>query len=312
MDTMRAGGLYAPSYAGIPSFFRVPRAESAQGLDAALFGIPYDAGASFRPGARFGPRGVREMSMRIPSANPRLGLDPLKDFRTADIGDLCPDHVFDLSRALDELRALAGSVAATGAAPVACGGDHGVSLPVIEALAERLGEPLGLVHFDAHADTAEAEHGSAVSHASPFRNAVLSGALDPKRCVQLGIRGGDDFLWEFSHASGMRVIGMDEFETLGAPGALAEVRRVVGTGPVYVSFDIDALDPAFAPGTGTWEMGGLTSREALALVRGLAGLDVRGGDVVEVAPDLDHAGVTAWAAANLLYEILCLTLAPRK
>jgi guanidinopropionase len=190
--------------------------------------------------------------------------------------------------------------------PVTCGGDHSISLPILRALGRD--RPVGMVHIDAHADTGDDYLGSAWHHGTPFRRAVEAGVLDPKRTVQIGIRGtvNDPDMWGFSDRAGMRAIPMDAFEAMGVEAALAEAREAVGDGPVYLSFDIDSLDPVYAPGTGTPEAGGLTMREALRLVRGLRGLDVIGADMVEVSPPFDAAGVTALNGATLLFELLCL------
>src|SRR5262249_28276698 len=194
--------------------------------------------------------------------------------------------------------------------PVSVGGDHGISLPILKALGRR--QPLGLVHIDAHCDTGPPFEGQKFHHGGPFRQAVLAGVLDPERTIQIGIRGGAEYLWEFSYDSGMTVIHAEEFHRLGIAAAIEKIRKVVGDGPTYVSFDVDSLDPAFAPGTGTPEVGGLSTREAMELIRGCAGLQIVGGDVVEVAPQYDATSNTAQVGAQMLFEILSLVALARR
>src|SRR6185312_17000903 len=202
-----------------------------------------------------------------------------------------------------------GRVAAAGVRPLSAGGDHSVTFPILKALGAK--RPVGLVHIDAHCDTGPPFEGSKFHHGGPFRQAVLAGVLDPERTIQIGIRGGAEYLWEFSYVSGMTVVHAEETARLGVPKVIKKIHEVVGGGPTYISFDIDSLDPAFAPGTGTPEIGGLSTREALELVRGCAGLDVVGGDVVEVAPQYDATTNTAQAAAQMLFEILSLVALAR-
>ena len=278
------------------------------GLDIALIGIPMDLGVTNRAGARLGPRAVRAVE-RIGPYDPVHDLVPLGRGRIADIGDIALPTRYSLERCHAAIEAFVARVHGAGARPLAVGGDHSVTLPILRALGRD--RPLGLVHIDAHADTAGMQEGTKFHHGGPFREAVLAGVLDPARTVQIGIRGGAGWLWEFSYDSGMTVIGMDEVERLGIPAVIERARAVIGEGPAYLSFDIDALDPAFAPGTGTPEAGGFTTREAMALLRGLAGLDIVAGDVVEVAPPYDPTTVTAQAGAQLLFQLLCLmVLAP--
>ena len=201
-------------------------------------------------------------------------------------------------------------IAAAGVAPLAVGGDQSISYPILKALGAK--RPVGLVHIDAHCDTGGPFEGAKFHHGGPFRQAVLAGVLDPARTIQIGIRGGAEYLWEFSYVSGMTVIHAEEFVRLGVTKTLKKIREVVGSGPTYISFDVDSLDPAFAPGTGTPEAGGLSTREAMELVRGCAGLNVIGGDVVEVAPQYDASTNTAQAAAQMLFEILALVALARR
>jgi guanidinopropionase len=216
------------------------------------------------------------------------------------------NHIFDLEATVDDIAEFYGRVHAAGAVPLSAGGDHGITLPIFRAIAVE--QPIGMVHVDAHTDTWDEFQGSKLMHATPFRRAVEEGLLDPKRAVQIGIRGAQnsDEGWRFSLESGMRVIFMEEFTKLGVEAVIAEARRVTGKGPTYISFDVDGLDPVYAPGTGTPEIGGLTTIEAQTLLRGLRGLNLVGGDVVEVAPPFDPSGNTALVGATMMYEILCI------
>ncbi len=296
-----------PRYTGIASFFRAPYVENLAALDIALIGVPFDGGVTNRTGARHGPREVRNQSSLLRKVNGVTNVDPYALARIADIGDAWIERPFALETALDEIAVFFRSVHAAGIVPVSVGGDHSVTLPILRAIAAH--RPVGMVHVDAHCDTGDDYLGSRFHHGAPFRRAVEEGLLDPKRVIQIGIRGTTNVpdMWKFSTDSGMRVLPMDEFQDKGWRYALDEARRVVGDGPVYVSFDVDGLDPIYAPGTGTPEAGGITMIEALRLVRGLQGLDIIGGDVVEVAPPFDHGNLTAFHAASILFEILCIT-----
>jgi len=302
-------------YAGIATFLSAPLALTALqqpelgGLDVAIIGVPMDLGVTNRAGARFGPRAVRSIE-RIGPYHHVHRFAPLFDARVADIGDVPFRSRFNLERSHEDIEAFIASVAAAGVAPLSVGGDHSISLPILKALGAY--RPLGMVHIDAHCDTGAPFEGSKFHHGGPFRQAVLAGVLDPERTVQVGIRGGAEFLWEFSYASGMTVIHAEELMLLGIARTIERIRMVVGEGPAYVSFDIDGLDPAFAPGTGTPEIGGLSTREATELLRGCAGLNIVGGDVVEVAPQCDATTNTAQAAAQMLFEILALLVLARK
>jgi guanidinopropionase len=229
-----------------------------------------------------------------------------------DLGDAWIEQPFELEAAHREIEAFFRSVTASGVIPVSVGGDHSVSLPILRAVAAS--GPVGMIHIDAHADTGDDYLGSRFHHGAPFRRAVEEGLLDPTRVIQIGIRGtvNDPDMWGFSQQSGMRVLPMDEFQDRGWAFAAAEARRIVGAGPVYLTYDIDSLDPAQAPGTGTPEAGGITAIEALRLLRALRGLDFIGADLVEVAPGFDPGTITAFNAASLLYEILCLVTEARE
>ncbi len=309
-----AGGRRAFPFAGVSTLLDAPyRPDLAEAvlagavgvpLDVALVGVPMDLGVTNRAGARRGPKAVREIE-RIGPWNRVLGTAPLQALRVADLGDVPMRSRYSLESCHADIETFFGALAAAGLPALAVGGDHSISRAILKPLAEAHG-PLGMVHIDAHADTSGVYEGAKFHHGGPFRQAVLDGHLDPSRVVQIGIRGGGDYLWEFSHAAGMTVIHAEEVAEMGLPAVIAAARRVVGDGPTYVSFDVDALDPAFAPGTGTPEVGGLTPREAMALLRGLAGIDIRGGDVVEVAPSYDPTSNTAQAGAQMLFELLCL------
>jgi guanidinopropionase len=295
-----------PRHTGIASFFRAPIAADPAEADIALIGVPFDGGVTHRSGARHGPRAVREQSTLLRRINAATGVAPFARARVRDLGDCWLEFPYELSGALDEIAAYYRAIHAAGAVPVSVGGDHSISLPILRGIAAH--RPVGMVHIDAHCDTGDDYMGSRFHHGAPFRRAVEEGLLDPRRVIQIGIRGttNDPDMWGFSSASGMRVLGIDEFTDQGWALAAAEARRVVGEKPAYLTFDIDSLDPAEAPGTGTPEAGGITAREALRLLRGLRGIDFIGGDLVEVAPSFDPGTITAFNGASMLFEILCL------
>ncbi|WP_232628779.1 agmatinase [Methylobacterium sp. Leaf118] len=304
-----ASGMETPRFSGIASFMRLPvlAPEDAPGaVEIGLIGIPFDGTTTNRPGARLGPRAVREASTGTRAINHATGIAPYALAACADLGDV-PVNPVDAADTDRRIEAFYRPLAEAGIVPLSVGGDHFVSYPVLRALGAA--RPLGLIHIDAHSDTDDSQYGgSRLTHGTPFRRAVEVGALDPRRCVQIGLRGSLDAADErdWARGQGIRIIEMEEVCARGLPEVAAEARAVIGEAPAYLSFDIDALDPAFAPGTGTPEIGGFTTREALHLLRALRGLDLVGADVVEVAPPLDPAGVTALAGAGLAFEILCL------
>ncbi|HWE19837.1 MAG TPA: agmatinase [Hyphomicrobiaceae bacterium] len=319
IETIFAGTDRRPKpYEGVTSFLGAPlrldaaKSENLGGLDVALVGVPLDLGVTNRPGARFGPRAVRAVE-RIGPYHHVHRLLPLSAVKAGDIGDVPFRSRYSLDDSIEDIEALFARIASAGVTPLAVGGDHSITYPILKALGAHgaFGRPLGLVHIDAHCDTGAPFEGAKFHHGGPFRNAVLAGVLDPERTIQIGIRGGAEYLWEFSHVSGMTVLHAEEFARLGTAKAVKKIHEVVGDGPTYISFDIDSLDPAFAPGTGTPEIGGLTTREALELVRGCAGLSVIGGDVVEVAPQYDATTNTAQAAAQILFELLAVVALAR-
>ncbi len=300
-----------PRYAGIASFMRLPIAADAAGLDVALAGVPYDGGTTNRPGARHGPRAIREQSSLIRRTHHVSHVAPYDRLRVADVGDAAANP-FDVAEALRGIEAFFADIVAHGAVPIAAGGDHLVTLPILRAVARA--RPVGLIHFDAHSDTNDLYFGAnPYTHGSPFRRAIEEGLLDPARCVQIGIRGSiyqpDDHAFAREH--GVRIIYIEDFAARGPAPVIAEAREIVGDAPVYISFDIDSLDPSMAPGTGTPEIGGLTTREAQAMLRHLEGLNIVGADVVEVSPPFDVGGMTALAAATVMFELLCVLAAGR-
>jgi len=301
-----ADQMQQPRYTGIPTFMRTRFTQALEGVDIGLIGVPFDGGVTNRTGARHGPREIRNQSSLMRRINQATQVSPYELARVADVGDAWIKSPFHLESSLDEIEAFFTQVHAAGVVPLSAGGDHSITLPIMRAIAKD--QPVGMVHFDAHCDTGDDYLGNRFHHGAPFRRAAEEGLLDPKRTIQIGIRGSVNELdqWQFSHDSGMRVVYMEEFYELGVKGVIEEARRVVGDGPTYVSFDVDGLDPVYAPGTGTPEIGGFTSLEALLMLRGLRGLNLVGGDVVEVAPSFDQTGNTALTGATMMFEILCL------
>jgi guanidinopropionase len=305
-DNGKQDPMGAPRYFGIPTFMRAPLVEDASQVDIALIGVPFDGGVSNRPGARHGPREMRNMSSMMRKVHPVTRIDPYQQCRIGDLGDVPMPHIYDLEATVEDMAGYYRSVHSHGAATLSAGGDHSITLPILRGIARE--NPVGLIHIDAHTDTWDEFLGSKFMHGAPFRRAVEERLIHPERAIQIGIRGAQntDEGWRFSQDSGMRVLFMDEFTRIGVDEVIAEIRRVVGDGPVYLSFDVDGLDPAFAPGTGTPEVGGITTVEALTLLRGLRGVHLIGGDVVEVSPPFDPTGNTSLVGATLMYEILCL------
>ncbi len=295
-----------PRFGAIPTFMRLPYVTDPAAVDIALIGVPWDGGTTNRAGARHGPREIRNMSSFMRKVHHVSRIAPYELARVADLGD-APVNPIDLMDALKRIESFYAKIHAAGALPLSAGGDHLVTLPIFRAIAKK--RPVGMIHFDAHSDTNDRYFGdNKYTHGTPFRRAVEEGLLDPKRTVQIGIRGSiygaDDMA--FAEASGMRVIYMEEFAKIGVEAVIAEARHVAGDGPTYISFDVDGIDPAFTPGTGTPEIGGMTTLEAQTVLRGLQGLDLIGGDVVEVSPPFDPSGNTALVGASLMFEILCL------
>ena len=294
------GAPYKPDAPSQPGF---------GGLDFALVGIPMDLGVTNRAGARNGPRAVRAVE-RVGPYEHVLRVSPLTEAKFADIGDIPMRSRFSLEQCHEDIEAFIGAIVEAGVTPLSVGGDHSITLPILKAVGKR--RPVGMLHIDAHCDTSGPYEGCKFHHGGPFRQAVLDGVLDPERVIQIGIRGGAEYLWEFSYESGMTVVHAEDLAREGVDAVIAKARKVLGDGPTYVSFDVDSLDPGFAPGTGTPEVGGLSPREALAILRGCMGIDVVGADVVEVAPAFDPTNITAQAGAQMLFTLACLAVEARK
>jgi guanidinobutyrase len=300
-------GNAMPRFAGLATMMRLPAASSAQGLDAAFIGVPLDIGTSNRAGARFGPRQIRAESALLRPYNMATGAAPFDTLQVADLGDV-PVNTYSIAKSLAIVERFYDEVLAAGCRPLTLGGDHTIALPILRAVARRHG-PVALVHVDAHADINDEMFGEPVAHGTPFRRAVEEGLLARDKVWQIGLRGtgyaADDFDWP--RAQGFTVVQAHEVWYRSLSPLMAEVRERIGSSqPVYLTFDIDGIDPSFAGGTGTPEIGGLTVPQALEIVRGCRGLNVVGADLVEVAPPYDPSGNTALLGANLLYEMLCV------
>jgi len=300
------GGNQMPRFGGPATMMRLPAQTGAGGLDACFVGIPMDVGTSNRAGTRYGPRQIRAESCLIRPYNMATRAAPFDSLMVADIGDVAID-TFNLPKCMDIITNAYRSIIAKGCRPLTLGGDHTLTYPVLRAIAEKYG-PVGLIHVDAHADINESMFGEKIAHGTPFRRAVEDKLLDTKRCIQIGLRAtgyaADDFDWP--RQQGFRVVQAEECWHKSLTPLMEEVRRQMGKGPVYLSFDIDSLDPAFAPGTGTPEIGGLTTIQGLEIIRSAWGLDLVGCDLVEVSPPYDPSGNTALTGANLLFEMLCV------
>jgi agmatinase len=296
-------GIRSLPYGGIPTLLDAKFTESTDGIDIGLVGVPMDLGVTNRNGARFGPRAVRTME-RVGPYHHVHKVVPMADRRIADLGDVPFRSRFSLADCMEDIESHYKGLLAAGVKPLSVGGDHSITYPILKALGAD--KPVGCIHIDAHCDTGGEYDGSKFHHGGPFRMAVLDGVLDPDRTIQIGIRGNSEFIWEFSYDAGMTVVHIEDFQRMGVEAVIEMARNVVGDGPVYVSFDVDGLDPAYAPGTGTPEVGGLTPREVQTLLHGMAGLDVIGGDVVEIAPQYDATTNTAHVGAQILFEILAL------
>lgn len=303
-------GTVMPRFAGIATLMRLPYVDPTDvkyaEVDIGLIGVPWDGGTTNRPGARHGPRQVRDASTMVRNINRANGINPFDLCNCADLGDT-PVNPVDLMDSLGRIEAFFSTAHKAGITPLSVGGDHLVTLPIMRALARN--GPIGMVHFDAHTDTWDRYFGDNLyTHGTPFRRAIEEGLLDPKRTIQIGIRGAlyNDSENDWGERQGIRVIDIDTFYAMGVDAVIAEARRIVGDGPTYVTFDVDALDPVYAPGTGTPEIGGFTTHEAQQMIRGLRGLNLVGGDVVEVSPPFDPSGNTAVVAATMMFEILCV------
>jgi agmatinase len=306
-------GRIMPRFAGSSTFARIPEIDRVTDYDVAVLGVPFDSGTSYRPGARFGPMAVRQASRHLrPGHHVELDCAPFSAIQVADAGDVAVTP-FSIDEAIGQIQGHARELVAGGRAVVAIGGDHTVALPLLRSVVREHG-PVALVHFDAHLDTWDTYFNAPVTHGTIFRRAFEEGLLVEDHSIHVGIRGpvygeadlGDD------RRFGFRTIRASDIDDLGARGAIDAITERVGDLPAYLSVDIDVLDPAFAPGTGTPEIGGLTSRELLRILRGLGGLDLAGADVVEVAPAYDHAEATALAAATVIFDLITLLAKARK
>ncbi len=308
-----ADGTKIPRYAGASTFARLPRIDEVASYDVAVLGVPFDGGVSFRPGARFGPSAIRQASRNLrPAFNPELNVAPFRVLQAVDAGDV-PCNPFDIDEALQQINETATGLISGGQKLVTLGGDHTIVLGTLRAVARQHG-PVALIHFDAHLDTWDSYFGADRTHGTVFRRAFEEGLLLQDSSVHVGIRGplydATDLVDD--RGFGFSTIRATDFDRLGVDEVVRRVRDRIGNAPLYLSVDIDVLDPAFAPGTGTPEIGGFTSRELLAMLRGISGERLVAADVVEVSPAYDHAEVTALAAATVAYEIMSLMAAAAK
>jgi guanidinopropionase len=303
--------MHAPRYCGIPTFMRTPFVDDPSEIDIALVGVPYDGAVEARSGTRQGPRQIRDMSSMMRSIHHVTRVNPYELCRVGDVGDVPFSRIFDVEASHRDITSFYERLNSAGVWPLSAGGDHSITLPILRAIAKD--SPLGLIHIDAHTDCCDEEMNSKYSHGTPFRRACEEKLIAPDRMVQIGIRGAANSpeCWEFGERNGIRIIFMEEFARIGVDKTVEEARRIVGNGPLYITFDVDGLDPAFTPGTGTPEIGGITSLEAQGLIRGFRGLNLVGADVVEVSPPFDPSGYTALVAATMMYEILCILAGSR-
>lgn len=299
-------GFAVPRFGGIPTFMRLPYVDDPDGIDIGLIGVPWDGGTTNRAGARHGPREIRNQSSFIRRIHPTTLTSPYDICNVADLGDTSVNPI-DLMDTLKRVEEFFARVHSAGTVPLTAGGDHLITLPIMRAIARD--GTIGMVHFDAHTDTNDRYFGeNKYTHGTPFRRAVEEGLLDPKRTIQIGIRGSlytkNDY--DYVRETGIRMIAIEEYFEMGVDAVIEEARRVVGDGTTYISFDVDGLDPVYAPGTGTPEIGGYSTFDAQTMIRGLRGLNLVGGDVVEVAPPFDPSGNTALVGATIMFEILCV------
>ncbi|MBO0898191.1 MULTISPECIES: agmatinase [Arthrobacter] len=296
-----------PRYAGPATYARLPRLDQVQHADVAVVGVPFDTGVSFRPGARFGANHVREASRLLRPYNPAQDASPFENLQVADAGDMAVNP-FNINEAIESIQANALDLTAGGSKLLTLGGDHTIALPLLRAATERAGQPVALLHFDAHLDTWDSYFGAEYTHGTPFRRAVEEGILDTEAISHVGTRGplyGKRDL-EDDRRFGFGIVTSSDVFRQGVDEVVAKLRDRIGNRPLYISVDIDVLDPAHAPGTGTPEAGGMTSRELLEILRGLRGMNLVGADVVEVAPAYDHADITAVAASHVAYDLITL------
>lgn len=302
-------GFDLPRFAGVPSFMRLPHVDLDHArlpeVDIGIIGVPWDSGTTNRPGPRHGPRQLRDMSTMIRAQNGATGVRPFETAQCADLGDVPPNPA-DIMDSMARITAFYDRVIAAGIRPLTAGGDHLSSLPILRALAKNA--PLGMIHFDSHTDLFDSYFGGTkYTHGTPFRRAVEEGLLDPKRVIQIGIRGTtyDMEDRDFAASVGIRIVPIEEFFARGGEDVMAEAREIVGLAPTYVSYDIDFVDPAYAPGTGTPEVGGPNAFQALQVARLLNGVNIAGADLVEVSPPFDASGGTAFLGVSIMFEMLC-------
>lgn len=303
-------GIDLPRFAGIPTFMRLPylREEDAKFdlVEMGIIGVPWDVGTTNRPGTRHGPRQLRDSSTMIRAINSATNVSPFYNVNCADLGDVSPNPV-DVTDGMERITTFYRKIKAAGIIPMTAGGDHLLSLPVLRALADD--QPVGLIQFDSHTDLFDSYFdGNKFTHGTPFRRAIEENLVDPKRMVQVGIRGTaynfDDIKW--GESQGVRIIRIEEFFERGIKDVMSEVRQIVGDAPTYCTYDIDFIDPTFAPGTGTPEIGGPNSFQAQQVVRELVGLNLIGADLVEVSPPFDMQGGTSWLGASIMFELMCI------
>jgi len=294
-----------PRFAGVATFMRTVMHDVSEEVDIGLVGIPFDLGLNHRTGARHGPAAVREASRLIRRVHPTSGIRPFEVCNVADLGD-APINPMSKDGSIDQIEAFIAQMRTLNIVPIAVGGDHTIPLPILRALAGD--RPVGILHFDAHADTLDQICGDKINHATFMRRGYEEGLIDPKRVVQVGMRGSrftaDDI--QYGYDVGYRIITMDEYEDMGRPEVIKVIDDVLGDGPVYLSLDIDGLDPAFLPGTGVPEIGGITPRDAQVIIRSLQGRNIVGADISEVSPLHDPTGITCVTVANLMFEMLCV------
>ena len=296
-----------PRYAGPATYARLPRLDQVQHADVAVVGVPFDTGVSYRPGARFGANHVREASRLLRPYNPAQDTSPFENLQVADAGDMAVNP-FNINEAIESIQANALELTEAGTKLLTLGGDHTIALPLLRAATERAGQPVAMLHFDAHLDTWDSYFGAEYTHGTPFRRAVEEGILDTEAISHVGTRGplyGKRDL-EDDRRFGFGIVTSSDVFRQGVDEIVAKLRDRIGNRPLYISVDIDVLDPAHAPGTGTPEAGGLTSRELLEIIRGMRGMNLVGADVVEVAPAYDHADITAVAASHVAYDLITL------
>eukprot|EP00752_Nemacystus_decipiens_P012281 g10887.t1 len=301
-----------PRYCGFSTYARLPSVHEVSDFDVAVVGIPFDSGCTYRPGARFGPEAIRCASRLIRRYNMGTEVYPFRDMQVVDYGDI-PVNPFNIPKAIDEISSSVGNLLSRCDGVVIIGGDHTISYPSLKAISDKFG-PVSLVHFDSHFDTWDEYFGEKCTHGTPFKRAIDDGLIDTSRSMHVGIRGSvndhEDIIAD--EELGMKTIFCSELDDHGFDWVAEKIRKRVGTGPIYLSLDIDVADPAFAPGTGTPEVGGFSSRELIRLLRAMKGLNIVSGDVVEVAPAYDHADITAQLGANIVFEILSLMAVARK